>query len=59
MDKLIAPCGIDCSKCGAYIAKKNNDDALRKSTAEEWSKIHGGSFKISDLSGTVNKVGIW
>ncbi len=34
MDNLIAYCGIDCAVCPAYIAKKNNDDALRQKTAQ-------------------------
>ena len=26
MDKMIAHCGLDCTKCDAYIATINNDD---------------------------------
>ncbi|MFW9908803.1 MAG: DUF3795 domain-containing protein [Candidatus Thorarchaeota archaeon] len=33
----IAYCGLDCSKCGALLAKANNDYELRKVTAVEWS----------------------
>lgn len=40
MNKLIACCGLDCEKCNAYIATKNNDDALREKTAELWSKMN-------------------
>ena len=40
MINLTAPCGLDCSKCGAFIAKQNNDDELRKETAIKWSKEH-------------------
>jgi hypothetical protein len=50
MSDLMAPCGLDCSKCGAYIARKNNDDALRKSTAEEWSKIHNVEIKPEEVN---------
>lgn len=38
MNKMIAYCGLNCEKCDAYIATKNNDDELRKKVAEEWSK---------------------
>jgi len=38
MGKMIAACGLDCAECPAYIAAMTNDDALRKKTAEEWSK---------------------
>ena len=41
MDKIIAYCGLDCSKCDAYIATKNNDEKLRIKTAELWSKLNG------------------
>ncbi|MBN1501076.1 MAG: DUF3795 domain-containing protein [Spirochaetes bacterium] len=30
-------CGLDCKSCGAYIAFHENDDKLRKETAEKWS----------------------
>jgi hypothetical protein len=35
--KYIAMCGLDCASCAAFIATKNNDDDLRKKTAEEWT----------------------
>lgn len=36
MEKLIACCGLNCKTCDAYIATINNDDELRKTTAEKW-----------------------
>ena len=36
--EMIACCGLDCSACPAYIAKRTDDDELRKKTAEEWSQ---------------------
>lgn len=44
MKKTIAFCGINCSKCGAYLAHKNNDQALREKTADEWTKAHNFNF---------------
>ena len=44
MEKLIAYCGLDCAECGAYLAMKNNDQALREKTAAEWSTAHNFSF---------------
>ncbi|MBO7393559.1 MAG: DUF3795 domain-containing protein [Abditibacteriota bacterium] len=41
MNKMIGYCGLDCEKCDAYIASKNNDNELRAKTAEEWSKLNG------------------
>lgn len=35
MDKMIAPCGLDCIECPAYVATQENDiDALQKMAAE-------------------------
>ena len=38
--RLIAVCGLDCEKCDAYIATKNNDQALREKTAKLWSELN-------------------
>jgi hypothetical protein len=37
MEKIIACCGLNCATCDARIATVNNDDELRKVTAEKWS----------------------
>ena len=37
---MIAYCGLDCEKCDAYIATKNNDQALREKTAKLWSELN-------------------
>ena len=44
MEKLIAYCGLDCAQCGAYLAHKNNDQALREKTAAEWKTAHNFDF---------------
>ncbi len=41
MKNNIAYCGLDCEKCEAYIATKNNDDALRQKVAKLWSELNG------------------
>ena len=40
MEKMIAYCGLDCTKCDAYIATLNNDQSLREKTAKLWSKLN-------------------
>ncbi len=35
---MISFCGLECTACPAFIARKEDNDALRKKTAEEWSK---------------------
>jgi hypothetical protein len=44
MEKLIAYCGINCAECGAYLALKNDDQALREKTAVEWTSAHNFNF---------------
>ena len=40
MKRLIAICGLDCEKCDAYIATKNDDHPLRKKTAKLWAELN-------------------
>lgn len=40
MKIMIGYCGLDCKKCDAYLATVNDDDALRRKTAELWSKLN-------------------
>lgn len=35
--EMIAYCGLDCSECPAYIAKRTEDKELRARTAAKWS----------------------
>jgi hypothetical protein len=50
MGKMIAYCGIDCGKCEAFIAKKENNNEIRKKYAKELSE----RFDIEVLPETVN-----
>jgi hypothetical protein len=50
MDRIIGCCGIECSKCDAYTATKNSDDALRKKTAENWSKMFNSNIETKDIN---------
>ena len=38
--QMIAFCGLNCEKCDAYIATKNDDQALRVKTAKLWSEMN-------------------
>jgi len=40
MEKMIAFCGLDCFKCPAFLATKNDSDEQRKEVADLWSKQH-------------------
>ncbi len=49
MNLAIASCGLDCTKCNAYIASMTNDDALRIKTAEIWTKEFNFPFKAEEI----------
>ena len=40
MKDMIAFCGLDCEKCDAYLATKNDDQTLREKTAKLWSELN-------------------
>ena len=40
MDNMIAYCGLDCTKCDAYLATVNDDNELREKTAKLWSELN-------------------
>lgn len=40
MKRTIAICGLDCEKCDAYIATKNDDRGLRERTAKLWAELN-------------------
>ncbi len=42
MNSLIAPCGIDCFECKAYIATQNEDWVSLQKLAEEWTSDEDG-----------------
>ena len=43
MEKLISCCGLDCAVCDARIATINDDNELRKATAEKWKVAYGAT----------------
>ena len=49
---MIAYCGLDCEKCGAFIATRNNDDSLRAKVAEEWSRLFDSPMKPEHINCT-------
>ena len=44
MNKLIAFCGLDCGECDAYIATRDNNQALRERTARLWSELNNATI---------------
>ena len=60
MTELIAVCGLHCNECGAYIATRDNDDAKRAETAQQWSELYGAEIKPADVncSGCTSEGGV-
>ena len=50
MNEMIGCCGLNCSKCGAYIATQTDDDAKREEVAREWTESHGGHFTADQIN---------
>ena len=48
--KMIAKCGLVCTECPAYIATRNNDDAMRAETARKWSAMFKADIKAADIN---------
>jgi len=44
MDSIVAPCGLDCVKCDAYVATQKDDRAALAAVAEKWSKQFHAAF---------------
>ena len=49
IDKIIAICGVSCTKCDAYHATKNNDIKALEALAAEWTKGLGRTFTVDDI----------
>ncbi|MBN1141696.1 MAG: DUF3795 domain-containing protein [Deltaproteobacteria bacterium] len=49
---MIGYCGLDCEGCGAFIATRNNDDALRVKVAEEWARLYNAPIKPEHINCT-------
>lgn len=49
MEKMIAICGLDCSKCDAYIATQTDNQELRIKTAKLWAELNNASHNPAAL----------
>ncbi len=50
MEEIIAYCGLNCSKCEAYMVTQKDDDEERKILAEKWSKQFNTDIKPEDIN---------
>ena len=49
MDKMIAPCGLDCIECPAYVATQENDTGALQKMAAEASAQFGVELTTDDV----------
>lgn len=49
---MIAYCGLDCEQCEAFIATKNNDDAMRTKVAADWAKAYHAPIRPEHINCT-------
>lgn len=49
MKDLIAPCGIDCRVCDAYIATQNKDLEMMQKMAESFKQKYGVDKPLDEL----------
>ena len=47
---MIAYCGLDCEQCDAYLATRNNDQALREKTAKLWSELNQTTITPEEIN---------
>ena len=46
---MIAYCGLNCSKCDAYLATKEDNEAKRKETAQKWSLMYRHEIRSEQI----------
>jgi len=49
-EKMIAYCGMDCSKCEGYLATQENSDTKRKEVAEKWTVQYNTDIKPEQIN---------
>jgi hypothetical protein len=48
-EDLLAPCGLDCGECPAYVATQANDASGLARVAEEWSRAFNFELTLEEV----------
>lgn len=49
---MIAVCGLNCAECDAFIATRDNDNALRAKLAQEWTELYNVPITAEEINCT-------
>jgi len=49
-EKMIAYCGLNCSKCEAYLATREDSDDKRAEVAQKWSAHYNADIKAEQIN---------
>jgi hypothetical protein len=49
---MIACCGLNCSKCDAYLATQSDSDSQRAEVAKKWSELYHSDIKPEQINCT-------
>ena len=47
--EMIAYCGLQCTRCDAYLATQADDEARARATAVAWSQQFGVAVSVADV----------
>lgn len=47
---MTAFCGLDCGRCPAYLATRNDDPELRRDTAKRWSALFQSQIRPEEIN---------
>ncbi len=47
---MIAYCGLNCSRCDAYIATREENDSMREVIAGKWSKMYRADINPAQIN---------
>jgi hypothetical protein len=47
---MLSCCGLNCSKCEAYLATQADNDEMRAGVAKEWSERYNADIKTEHIN---------
>jgi hypothetical protein len=47
---MIAYCGLNCARCDAYMATREDSDVKREKTSQKWSKMYQADIRPEQIN---------